>query len=281
MCRKSFRCPSSSGGCRSGDGRDFYEVSDFGRVRSLPRKGGNNRLYGGRVLTPFVRKDGHIEVPLCRGGQRHMRAVHQLVLTAFIGPAPSGHEGCHNNGQAADCTLGNLRWDTHAANMADMVRHGTSPAGERHGNAKLTQAAVTEIRSQYAAGRAGAGPRLTHDHLAEMYGVSRTCVTLAIGGRHWRAALDHALARCRGRALRTAPRRPAKVGKGRPRQRTDYVTFAGCARFTLRRRNRRPRPLKITALSRGPAPQRILRCRRLCQRAEAKVPAQGEGPVCG
>jgi hypothetical protein len=120
VCRKFFRYPSSSDGCQSGDGRDFYEVSDFGRVRSLPRKGGNNRLYGGRVLTPFVRKDGHIEVPLHRPGRRHMRAVHRLVLTAFIGPPPAGYEGCHNNGQAADCTLGNLRWDTHAANMADM-----------------------------------------------------------------------------------------------------------------------------------------------------------------
>jgi hypothetical protein len=187
VCRRFFRYPSSSDGCQSGDGRAFYEVSDFGRVRSLPRKGGNNRLYGGRVRTPFVRKDGHIEVALCRSGQRHMSAVHRLVLTAFIGPPPPGHEGCHNNGQAADCMLGNLRWDTHGANMADMVRHGTRPAGERHGQAKLTWAAVKDIRSRYAAGKSGTGPRVTQDDLALAYGVSRSRISYLVTGRAWAA----------------------------------------------------------------------------------------------
>ena len=30
----------------------LYEVSDLGRVRSLGRKGGNNRWYGGKILIP-------------------------------------------------------------------------------------------------------------------------------------------------------------------------------------------------------------------------------------
>jgi NUMOD4 motif len=79
----------------------LYEVSDLGRVRSLPRKGGNNRWYGGKVLVPYPHK-GYPVVPLCRGGQRTMRAIHQLVLEAFAGPCPPGMQACHNNGQPGD-----------------------------------------------------------------------------------------------------------------------------------------------------------------------------------
>lgn len=186
MCRRFFRSPSLSDGCQSGDGRVCYEVSDFGRVRSLPRKGGNNRWYGGKILIARPHK-GYPMVPLCRNRTRTMAQVHTLVLSAFIGPPPPGYEGCHNNGQRADSTLGNLRWDTHAANMADMRLHGTSPAGERHGQAKLTWAAVKDIRSRYAAGRSGTGPRVTQDELALAYGVCRSRISYLVTGRAWAA----------------------------------------------------------------------------------------------
>lgn len=41
----------------------LYEVSDLGRVRSLRRKGGRNRWYGGKVLVPYLNK-GYPTVPL-------------------------------------------------------------------------------------------------------------------------------------------------------------------------------------------------------------------------
>lgn len=142
------------------------------------------------MLTPFVRKDGHIEVPLSRGGARKMAMVHQLVLAAFAGPCPPGQEGCHNNGQPADCALANLRWDTHAANMADMVRHGASAAGERHWNVKLTDADVREIRRLWDSGtRPGhrhsrwCGCTWTQVSIAERFGVSRTRVTTIVSGK--------------------------------------------------------------------------------------------------
>jgi hypothetical protein len=185
-----LRSPSSRDGCRSGDGRAFYEVSDLGRVRSLPRKGGNNRLYGGRVLTPFRRKDRHIEVQLCRGNHRYMSAVHRLVLMSFIGPPPPGQEACHNNGQAADCRLGNLRWDTHAANMADMVIHGTSRTGERHWNARLTDDNVREIRRLWGSeGQPGhrhnrwSGHTWSQAALGQRFGVNRSAISQIVNGK--------------------------------------------------------------------------------------------------
>jgi len=34
----------------------LYEVSSNGLVRSLPRRGGNNRTYGGKTLSIILRK---------------------------------------------------------------------------------------------------------------------------------------------------------------------------------------------------------------------------------
>jgi hypothetical protein len=69
----------------------------------------------------------------------------------FRGPCPPGMEACHNNGDPTDNRLCNLRWDTHANNEADKIRHGTyfiraRLKGERNGNSKLTEEEVRLIR---------------------------------------------------------------------------------------------------------------------------------------
>lgn len=165
----------------------LYEVSDLGRVRSLPRMGGNNRSYGGKLRT-LTKWKGYPFLVLTRAGGYRIRVeVHRLVLAAFVGPCPPGMEGCHNNGDEGDARLSNLRWDTHQSNMADTVEHGTHWYGERHGNSKLTYAAVAEIRERYAAGVAGRGPRITHGALAAEYGISPSSITMIINRKAWAA----------------------------------------------------------------------------------------------
>jgi hypothetical protein len=106
----------------------LYAVSDMGRVMSLPRiksgGRGRTRIRFGRVLRPLSRnKDGYLSVSLYRNGSQAHQYIHRLVLLAFIGPAPAGTECCHGNGNPADNRLSNLRWDTHAANAQDAIRH--------------------------------------------------------------------------------------------------------------------------------------------------------------
>jgi hypothetical protein len=100
----------------------LYDVSDMGRVRSLPRMG-----TAGKILSPGdVGRPGHprLSVVLHCNGKRHARGVHCLVLEAFVGPCPPGLEGCHYNDIGDDNRLSNLRWDTHSANIFDKVRNG-------------------------------------------------------------------------------------------------------------------------------------------------------------
>lgn len=109
----------------------LYEVSDGGQVRSLDRVvahcHGSTKSIKGRVLRPSVRADGRSCVSLKRDGQRVIRAVHRLVLEAFVGPCPEGMEGCHEDGDPTNNRLENLRWGTHSSNMLDRVRHGNHP----------------------------------------------------------------------------------------------------------------------------------------------------------
>jgi hypothetical protein len=123
---------------------------------------------------------GRLSVKLCRDGVIHKFAVHRLVLTAFVGPCPDGMEACHfPDPSSANCRLENLRWDTKQGNMADKVRHGTDPKGERNPRAKLTREQVAEIRS-----RAGHGE--SRRSLARRYGVGRTTIDFIVNGGTWK-----------------------------------------------------------------------------------------------
>lgn len=98
-----------------------YEVSDQGRVRSLDRfvrlvaQGvETQRRVHSRVLKPGASRSGHLSVAIGRGNSR---LVHQLVLEAFVGPRPAGHECLHDNHVPSDNRLTNLHYGTRSENV--------------------------------------------------------------------------------------------------------------------------------------------------------------------
>lgn len=111
----------------------LYEVSDLGRVKSLPRmtptRWGTSRFHPGGLLS--VRSSpttGYVRTTLvdARRGMKRYANVHSLVLEAFVGPRPNGMECCHRDGDRGNAALSNLRWDTRSANTKDAVAHGTN-----------------------------------------------------------------------------------------------------------------------------------------------------------
>jgi hypothetical protein len=113
-------------------GHPGYEVSNHGEVRSLDRiidyKDGRQGAYPGRLLKPWVSNGvGHLRVSL--GGQREY--VHRLVAQAFIGPQIDGYYVCHNDGNAANNHVDNLRYDSPSENIRDTRRHGTNWAANK------------------------------------------------------------------------------------------------------------------------------------------------------
>jgi hypothetical protein len=124
-------------------GHPDYEVSNFGRVRSLDRvkvyqrrdqySGALltiTRCHKGKVLRPGTMTSGHQFVVL---GRKKGFCVHVLVLTAFVGPAPDGMECCHWDDDPANNHRDNLRWGTRADNLADYERNYGRPQLLRDG----------------------------------------------------------------------------------------------------------------------------------------------------
>lgn len=107
----------------------LYEVSDQGRVRSLPRphrvRGGGTAIRAGRIMKPGTGTGGHLLVTLSLNGTSRTVPVHRLVLEAFVGPCPDGLVCRHLNGVPNDNRPENLSWGTVSENMYDRVRHGT------------------------------------------------------------------------------------------------------------------------------------------------------------
>ncbi len=162
----------------------LYEVSSFGRVRSLPRTvtrhDGYTQSYHGRVLRQRPDLVGYPVVSLSRGGQRKGLHVHVLAMRAFVGDPPDGMECCHWDGDKANNRIENLRYGTRSDNMRDRKRHGTDNAGSRHGCSKLTEERVVAIRSEYAAGGK------TYKQLGKKYGVGGHAIGLIIRRQRWR-----------------------------------------------------------------------------------------------
>jgi hypothetical protein len=115
---------------------ELYEISDYGNLKTIKT---------GKLKKPTRnKKDGRMYALLWKKNQYKLIKIHRLVLTAFVGPCPDGMECCHNDGDASNNLLQNLRWDTPQNNQLDRIKHGTSNRGERCASSKLTE---TQVRS--------------------------------------------------------------------------------------------------------------------------------------
>jgi hypothetical protein len=132
-----------------------------------------------RLKKPSIDKGGYPKVGLARGNRTYNRNIHRLMLEAFVGPCPEGHEACHNNGIRHDNRLKNLRWDTRKANSADRVAHGTAFLGATAPSAKLTEEKVLEIRDMRAAGH-------TYPKIAARFGVGESTARHIVSRETWR-----------------------------------------------------------------------------------------------
>lgn len=121
----------------------FYEVSNFGNVRSLDRyveqkqHSGTmfKRLYKGKLLKPRKTNSGYFLVTL----KSKQVLVHRLVATAFI-PNPDNKpcvnhiDSCRTNNHA-----NNLEWVTQSENVQHGIKNGRYIRSEEFKN-KLSKA---------------------------------------------------------------------------------------------------------------------------------------------
>jgi len=129
----------------------FYQVSDLGNVRSLARmvkasNGKGLRKSPGKILIQCIR-GGYKNCSLCKYGKIVNKAVHLMVLEAFIGPPPIGMQACHGKNGRFDNTLSNVSWGSISKNnKEDKLRDGTLAFGEKVGTSILTKELVLKIK---------------------------------------------------------------------------------------------------------------------------------------
>lgn len=93
----------------------LYQVSNFGRVRSLPKQwiSGNGSIneHNGKILKPSKISGGYLATAFCKYQVRKNFTVHQLVAMVFLGHQPNGHKFVvdHINDNPADNRVDNLQ----------------------------------------------------------------------------------------------------------------------------------------------------------------------------
>lgn len=156
-----------------------YQVSDSGRVRSMPRKEVVTNRWGtvsvrrraGAKITPILYDDGYHYVFLCKDNRTVKWRLARLVLTAFVGP--STLEAGHKNHKRTDNRLKNLEWVTRVENELQKK----DPSRNRP-NAVLTRTKVAHMRRLATRG-------LSATRLAAKYGCHPTTAARAIKGESW------------------------------------------------------------------------------------------------
>lgn len=112
----------------------FYEVSNYGNVRSLTRFVPYGRhkgmTYTGRDLKQFI-SGSYLSVKLARAGVLKTAYTHELVLLAFEGQRPDLGGRCeirHLDGVKTNNALSNLKYGTVKENYDDRKLHAVGLA---------------------------------------------------------------------------------------------------------------------------------------------------------
>ena len=94
--------------------KGFYEVSNLGRVRSLPRDtkfGQRQKLVKGQILKP-IERNGYLYASLCKHNKTTRYAIHRLVADAFIPNYDNLPQVNHRDENKANNRVENLEWCT-------------------------------------------------------------------------------------------------------------------------------------------------------------------------
>ena len=131
----------------------LYEVSNLGKVKSLPR----NRfiknttytyLSSEKILKLDIGKSNYYRTCLSENKKNKRFLVHRLVAMSFISNPENKPMVNHINSIRTDNRVENLEWCTHSENMIHGFNKGfcNPPKGVINGQSKLTEKEVLEIR---------------------------------------------------------------------------------------------------------------------------------------
>jgi hypothetical protein len=164
---------------------DYYEISNFGHVRSLDRVfiGANNRIQNkkGSILKPKKGKNGYLSVNLKLNRKSRMYYVHRLVALAFIVNDKNSPEVNHKDGNKSNNNIDNLEWSTGKENIGHAIETGLiKMKGKDNAKSKLNEEDVLKIRELYKSGE------YKYKELGIMFNVSIQNISFIVTNQRWK-----------------------------------------------------------------------------------------------
>ena len=95
------------------DYEGLYQISNFGRVKSLRSKG--------KFLNPLPSTSGYSKVQLYKNGKSRDSYIHILVATAFLPKSDNKQEVNHKDGNKRNNNVENLEWVTKSENQKHAI----------------------------------------------------------------------------------------------------------------------------------------------------------------
>lgn len=108
----------------------YYQISNFGRVRSLDRKvpyKTSGRFVKGKLLTTWLNNDGYVRVTLCTDGKNKHFTTSRLVASAFIPNPDMLPEVNHKDFNTKNNHVSNLEWCTQGENILKSSKQTFKP----------------------------------------------------------------------------------------------------------------------------------------------------------
>lgn len=164
---------------RSITGFPAYEISCDGAVRTYRLRRHKILLTKPVSMIPQKDRNGYLTILLTSKNRKCHKKVHALVLTAFLGPKPTGYQCAHLNGNKTDNRIKNLKWVTAKENWSHKRIHGTASIGSKHGRSILTEENVVSILYSYR-------KRSSLKSLSSRFGVSVATIKDVVYGRTWK-----------------------------------------------------------------------------------------------
>jgi hypothetical protein len=163
----------------------LYEVSSFGRVRSLDRAVGHRyglAIMRGRVLSSCTNKAGYVYVSLSKNCSGKSFTVHRLVAKAFLLKSEK-IEVNHKDLNKSNNHVDNLEWASRSENHLHAMNNGKfdvniNPSFGR----KLDHEKVRSIRELRSSG-------VAVQEIADRYMVDRSTIYGILNFKRWQAII--------------------------------------------------------------------------------------------
>ena len=146
-------------------GHEAYLVSSLGRFKNATTN---------RTLNPWKNRKGYFYVSL---GSKTKKEVHYFVAITFLGPRSQGKEVNHKDGDKSNNCASNLEWVTRSQNVKHAFDNKLNYSGSKHGQSKLIESQVIEIKQLLKNKQKGKPP--FYQDIAKAFNVDRKTIELS------------------------------------------------------------------------------------------------------